>query len=114
MSLISEAESHESLRRLLVDGENQSVWIQTLSPGEETPWHWHESVTDNFIATQGEVVVDTHDHRGSSKLVVGCWCAVVPKTQHRVRNIGQQSATVVTVQTGGRRDFNLADDASAR
>ena len=101
-------------RHLLLDGSNHSIWIQTLKPGEETAWHWHEHVTDNFIATEGKIAVDTRDDRISSALVVGCFCAVAPKVQHRIRNIGEQPATVVTVQTGGQRDFNSVDDGSDR
>ena len=110
------AENKDDLftRRLLLDGSNQSIWIQNLKPGEETAWHWHEHVTDNFIATEGEIAVDTRDDRVSSALDVGCFCAVAPKIQHRVRNIGDRPAIVVTVQTGGQRDFNPADSASDR
>ncbi len=112
MHKTTEAENELVTRRLLLESSNQSIWIQTLEPGEETAWHWHEHVTDNFIATEGEIVVDTRDDRVSSALAVGCICSVAPKVQHRVRNLGERSATVVTVQTGGQRDFNPADDAS--
>lgn len=114
MQTLAETKDELVARRLLLDGSNQSIWIQTLEPGEETAWHWHEHVTDNFIATEGEIAVDTRDDRVSSALDVGCFCAVAPRVQHRVRNIGERPATVVTVQTGGRRDFNPADDASDR
>ena len=110
----AEAEDEPVTRRLLLDDGNQSVRIRTLEPGEETAWHWHERVTDNFIATAGGMVVDTRDDRVGSALGRGCFRAVAPKVRHRVRNVGKRSATLVTVQTGGRRDFNLADDAFDR
>lgn len=93
-------------RHLLLDGDGVSIWFQTLQPGEETPWHWHQSVTDRFVTSEGIIAVDTRDERGTTQLSVGGSCAVPPEVRHRIRNVGEQRATVITVQTGGIRDFN--------
>ena len=97
-----------SERRLVYDADVLSIWHQVLVPGEETAWHWHQNVSDRFIVSEGVVAIDTGEDEVSPRLDVGGSFAVPPGIRHRVRNVGEGCATVVTVQTGGRRDFNPA------
>lgn len=96
-------------RKLILDDDGLSIWRQVLQPGEVTPWHWHQFVTDNFIVGSGALSVDTDGEASMTTLAVGDHVAVRPETRHRVRNVGTQPATFITVQTGGRRDFILVN-----
>ncbi|MET0239475.1 MAG: cupin domain-containing protein [Sphingobium sp.] len=96
-------------RVLLADHVNLSIWLQTLDVAEETVGHWHEIVTDTFTVVRGEVAVDRRSG-GCVVLAEGSSHGVPPGVRHRLRNTGSAQAVVVTVQTGGRRDFNVEQD----
>jgi quercetin dioxygenase-like cupin family protein len=81
------------------------VRIQTLAPGQGTPWHYHTTVTDDVFCLEEPVEVGL---RGPDETVVlgpGQRQRIAAGRVHRVVNRADTPARYLLVQATGPYDF---------
>ncbi len=86
--------------------ETVGVRINTLGPGQATPWHYHTAVADDVFGLEAPVELGL---RGPDETVVvgpGQRVHVAPGRVHRVVNRGATPARYLLVQATGTYDFN--------
>jgi quercetin dioxygenase-like cupin family protein len=85
------------------------VRINTLSPGQRTPWHFHSTVTDDIFCLEGELEVSCREPDELSRLRPGERVRVAPGRVHRVVNSTTGSLRYLLVQATGAYDFIVVD-----
>jgi quercetin dioxygenase-like cupin family protein len=92
---------------ILVQTDNVRVRVMGLQPGESTPWHFHQQVTDHMVCLTGLILVFLQQPATKLELRPGQRCKVEAGQVHRVAN-GNPSApaSYLLIQGGGSYDFN--------
>lgn len=90
----------------LIQTEQVRVRAMTLPPGEATPWHFHQEVTDHMVGLSGLILVRLEKPQATIELQPGQRCSVEVGRVHQVAN-GSPSdpASYLLVQGIGRYDF---------
>lgn len=86
--------------------ETVGVRINTLGPGQGTPWHFHSAVADDAFGLDAPVEVQLRAPDETVTLAPGQRVHVAPGRVHRVVNPGTSPARYLLVQATGRYDFN--------
>lgn len=96
----------------LLQTENVRVRVMKLPPGDATPWHFHNEVTDHMVCLSGLIVVRLRQADAQIELQPGERCTVAVDQVHQVANPSpDEPASYLLVQGVGRYDFNLVDIA---
>ncbi len=86
--------------------DDVAVRINTLGPGEVTPWHFHTEVNDDVFALDEGIEVALRDPAVTVALRPGERQRIEPRRVHRVANRTQAPARYLLIQATGRYDFN--------
>ena len=86
--------------------EDVAVRVNTLAPGQQTPWHFHGIVTDDVFALDEGIEVELRDPAATVTLRPGGRQRIEPRRVHRVANRSGQPARYLLIQATGRYDFN--------
>ncbi len=92
---------------VILKTENVTVRVLSLAPGESTPWHFHNEVTDNMFCLSGDILVLLRNPDEEVRLQIGQRCEVYPLRMHQVANMGAKEAKYLLVQGVGQYDFNI-------
>lgn len=76
-----------------------------ISPAQQVPWHYHNSIQDTFYVLQGRIRIFLRDPKEEVQLEPGHTYSVLPKRPHLVVNGGDTSATFLVLQGIGEYDF---------
>jgi quercetin dioxygenase-like cupin family protein len=94
----------------IIQTDTVRVRVMHLSPGEGTPWHFHNEVTDNMVCLTGALQVRLHQPGEAFELEPGGRCTVDVRRVHRVGNPSSTApASYLLIQGVGRYDFNPVD-----
>jgi quercetin dioxygenase-like cupin family protein len=81
------------------------VRLLALGEGQCVPWHYHNSITDNFFCMEGPMQVTTRNPDEVHVLEPGGICAVKPGTPHLVTGVDDRPCKFIVVQGVGAYDF---------
>ncbi len=81
------------------------VRINTLAPGQATPWHRHSVVADDVFCLEQPVEVELRDPERTVALWPGQRQRIEPGRVHRVVNRAAVPARYLLVQATGPYDF---------
>ncbi len=96
--------THEEI---LIQTENVRVRVMKLLPGEATPWHFHQQVTDHMVCLTGLIEVHLREPEAEYPLQPGQRCLVEVRRVHQVVNPStEDGASYLLIQGIGRYDFN--------
>ncbi len=94
----------------LLQTDTVRVRAMELPPGEATPWHFHQEVTDHLVGLTGVIVVRFKEPSAMLELQLGARCAVEVGRVHQVANASPaEPASYLLIQGVGRYDFNTVD-----
>jgi quercetin dioxygenase-like cupin family protein len=93
-------------REIVAETADLRMVVLTLGPGQEVPWHWHSSVSDNLICLEGPMVVETRAPSQRFELAAGGRCVVPPRRAHRVSGKNGGPCKFAILQGIGPYDFN--------
>jgi quercetin dioxygenase-like cupin family protein len=82
-----------------------AVRVNTLAPGQGTPWHYHSVVTDDVFALDQAVEVDLRGPDQAVVLAPGQRQRIVAGRVHRVINRSAAPLRYLLVQATGAYDF---------
>jgi mannose-6-phosphate isomerase-like protein (cupin superfamily) len=82
------------------------VRINTLAPGQGTPWHFHSAVTDDVFCLDDGLAVELRDPDEALSLRPGERVRIAPRRVHRVANRSAHPMRYLLVQATGPYDFN--------
>jgi len=82
-----------------------SVRVNTLAPGQGTPWHYHSVVTDDVFCLEQPVEVDLRDPDETFGLAPGQRVRIAAGRVHRVVNRAGAPLRYLLVQATGAYDF---------
>jgi quercetin dioxygenase-like cupin family protein len=85
--------------------EDVAVRVNTLAPGQGTPWHYHSSVADDVFCLEEPVEVGLRGPDETVALRPGQRQRIAPKRVHRVVNRGAGPLRYLLVQATGPYDF---------
>ncbi|HVP68394.1 MAG TPA: cupin domain-containing protein [Anaeromyxobacteraceae bacterium] len=85
--------------------DDVAVRVNTLGPGQSTPWHFHSVVTDNVFALDPGIEVSLRGPDEGLALAPGARREIPPSRVHRVSNRSDRPARYLLVQATGRYDF---------
>ena len=85
--------------------EDVGVRVNTLAPGQGTPWHHHSVVTDDIFCLEDPVEIGFRGPDETVSLRPGQRVRIAPGRVHRVVNRGVRPLRYLLVQTGGKYDF---------
>lgn len=85
--------------------EDVAVRVNTLAPGQATPWHFHTVVTDHVFALDPGIEVGLRAPDEEVPLAAGARREIPPSRVHRVANRSDRPARYLLVQATGRYDF---------
>jgi len=92
---------------VLIQTDNVRVRVMKLPPGETTPWHFHQQVTDHMICLSGLIEVRLRREEAVYVLQPGQRCTVEVRCVHQVANAStEEAASYLLIQGVGRYDFN--------
>lgn len=80
------------------------VSVLTLAAGQETPWHYHNVVSDIFYCLEGSLVVETRQPAGRQMLEVGQTCRVEAGRPHRTLGENGGRCRYLLIQGIGPKD----------
>ncbi|HUK66442.1 MAG TPA: cupin domain-containing protein [Anaeromyxobacteraceae bacterium] len=83
------------------------VRVNTLKPGQSTPWHFHSEVTDNVFCLEEGLEVALREPEEVVRMRPGERVAIVPRRVHRVVNASARPLRYLLVQATGRYDFHV-------
>jgi mannose-6-phosphate isomerase-like protein (cupin superfamily) len=86
--------------------DDVQVRINTLTPNEGTPWHFHTVVTDNVFALEVGLEVRLRDPDERIQLAPGQRAEISPRRVHRVVNATSRRLPYLLVQATGPYDFH--------
>ncbi len=89
--------------------EAVGVRVNTLGPGQATPWHFHGEVRDDVFCLETPVEIGLRDPDETVALRPGQRQRIAPGRIHRVANRGGAPARYLLVQVG-RYDFNAVGE----
>ena len=89
--------------------EDVSVRVNTLAPGQGTPWHYHTVINDDIFGLTEPVEVWLRGPDEVVRLAPGQRQHVPPGRVHRVVNPSQAALRYLLIQATGPYDFHLAD-----
>lgn len=89
----------------IVKTESVGVRVNTLAPGQSTPWHFHSVITDNIFGLDPGIEVGLRDPDETVALDPGARREIPPRRVHRVVNRTQRPARYLLVQGIGPYDF---------
>jgi mannose-6-phosphate isomerase-like protein (cupin superfamily) len=93
----------------IAKGSDVRVQERTLSLGQEIPWHYHASITDQTYCLEGTVQIELLGPTEQVRLAVGENYAVSPNRPHRVTPQGNQPCRFLLVQGVGKYDRHAVD-----
>ncbi|MGH7087621.1 MAG: cupin domain-containing protein, partial [Stellaceae bacterium] len=93
-------------RETLAQNDELKLSVLTLAAGQEVPWHWHTTVSDQILCIEGPMVVETRAPSARFELQPGESCSVPAKRAHRVRGKDGGGCRFANLQGVGRYDFN--------
>jgi quercetin dioxygenase-like cupin family protein len=93
-------------RETLVENGELKLSVLTLAAGQEVPWHWHTTVSDQILCIEGPMVVETRAPAARFELQPGESCSVPAKRAHRVGGRDGGRCRFAILQGVGRYDFN--------
>ena len=76
-----------------------------ISPRQQVPWHYHNTVQDTFYVLQGRLRLFLRDPKEDVILNPGETYAVAPRRPHLVTNGGEGSAVFLVLQGIGEYDY---------
>ena len=82
-----------------------SVRVNTLGPGQATPWHYHTAVNDDVFCLEAPVEIGLRGPDETVTLAPGQRQHIDPGRVHRVRNPGESPLRYLLVQATGKYDF---------
>jgi quercetin dioxygenase-like cupin family protein len=85
--------------------EDVSVRINTLAPGQGTPWHYHSVVNDDVLSLADPVEVRLRDPDETIRLVPGQRLHIPAGRIHRVLNPTSAPLRYLLIQATGPYDF---------
>jgi len=85
--------------------ESVGVRVNTLAPGQSTPWHFHSTVTDNIFGLDVGIEVGLREPDETVLLAPGGRREIPPHRVHRVSNRGDRPARYLLIQGTGPYDF---------
>ncbi len=94
--------------------ETVGVRVNTLGPGQATPWHFHSAVADDVFCLETPVEIGLRGPDETVALAPGQRRHVPAGRVHRVVNRGSIPARYLLVQATGRYDFNAVPDGGDR
>ena len=86
-------------------GSDVQARLFTLAPGEEIPWHYHNTVTDWYFVLAGALAIETRAPRDRRVLGLGERFSIPPKTAHLISNPGEADTRFLLIQGVGAYDF---------
>jgi mannose-6-phosphate isomerase-like protein (cupin superfamily) len=89
--------------------DDVGVRVNTLGPGQATPWHFHSEVTDYVFGLDEGLAVALRDPDDRVVLRPGERTDIPPRRVHRVVNESQRPMRYLLVQATGRYDFNVVE-----
>jgi len=81
------------------------VRVNTLAPGQSTPWHLHSVVTDNIFGLDTGIEIGLREPDETLPLPPGARQEIPPRRVHRVSNRADRPARYLLVQATGPYDF---------
>jgi quercetin dioxygenase-like cupin family protein len=88
--------------------ETIGVRVNTLGPGQATPWHFHSAVDDEVFCLEAPIEVGLRGPDEVVKLAPGQRQRIPAGRVHRVANGARTSVRYLLVQVG-RYDFNRVE-----
>lgn len=82
------------------------VRVNTLGPGQGTPWHFHTAVTDHVFCLDDGLEVGLRDPDATALLSPGQRQEILPGRIHRVVNTTPRPLRYLLIQATGAYDFN--------
>jgi len=90
----------------LIETDDVRVRVLELPPGQRTPWHYHNEVTDHMVGLRGDLLVRLRDPDEEIALAPGNRCEIASGRVHQVVNRSTaEPAQYLLVQGVGRYDF---------
>jgi uncharacterized cupin superfamily protein len=89
----------------IVKTDTVGVRVNTLAPGQSTPWHFHTAITDNIFGLDEGIEVGLREPDEDVPLPPGARREVLPRRVHRVVNRSEHPARYLLVQGTGTYDF---------
>lgn len=86
------------------------VRVNTLGPGEATPWHFHSAVADDVFCLETPVEIGLRGPDETVTLAPGQRRHIPPGRVHRVANRAATSARYLLVQATGPYDFQAVPE----
>jgi quercetin dioxygenase-like cupin family protein len=86
------------------------VRVNTLGPGEGSPWHFHTAVTDDVFCMDPGIEVWLRSPDERIELAPGQRQRILAGRVHRVMNPSSTPARYLLIQATGRYDFNEVPD----
>ena len=83
------------------------VRINTLEPGQATPWHFHTQVTDTVFGLDQTVTIRRRDPERTVTLDPGQRHDIAPGQIHQVANQTARPLRYLLIQATGVYDFNV-------
>jgi quercetin dioxygenase-like cupin family protein len=85
------------------------VRVNTLGPGQATPWHFHSEVADDVFCLEDPIEIGLRGPDETITLAPGQRLHVPARRVHRVVNLAAAQARYLLVQATGRYDFNAVE-----
>jgi quercetin dioxygenase-like cupin family protein len=85
--------------------ETVAVRVNTLAPGQGTPWHFHSTVTDDVFCMDDGIEVWLRSPDETIQLAPGQRQRVLAGRVHRVMNRASTPARYLLIQATGPYDF---------
>jgi quercetin dioxygenase-like cupin family protein len=96
----------------IVRTDTVGVRVNTLGPGQATPWHYHTEVADDVFCLEAPIEIGLRAPDEIVTLAPGQRQHIAAERVHRVANRAPTAARYLLVQVG-RYDFNaVAEDAT--
>ena len=89
----------------IVKTDTVGVRVNTLGPGQSTPWHFHTAITDNAFGLDEGVEVHLREPDLLVRLPPGARQEILPRRVHKLVNRSDQPARYLLVQGIGTYDF---------
>ncbi|ALM83487.1 cupin domain-containing protein [Bordetella sp. N] len=101
-------------KKRLVETPTYRVTEFRVSVGQESPWHFHTSVSDLFYVLTGRLQILLADPAESIELQSGQSYQIACKRVHRFQAVDQEGASYLLIQGVGAFDFvKVKDEAPA-
>jgi quercetin dioxygenase-like cupin family protein len=92
--------------------DSVGVRVNTLGPGQATPWHFHTVVADDVFCLEAPVEIGLRGPDETVRLAPGQRQRIPAGRVHRVVNPAATPARYLLVQATGPYDFNAVEDGA--